>query len=122
MILDPNHYRPRKLSLNDEGNKENKQNQRKSFASKFDAFDPFLKTPLDIRNAAVYIPKDKRDSISGNTNNGETYVKKRNKAYSIHENFNFKNRLSNFNSLPLNKNYELYDKSSKLLFNIFSRV
>jgi len=106
MIINPVHFIPRKISLNEESIFKNDS----KYASKFDAYDPFIN-----QNDNFSYNKSKGQSKKNSIN----YSNKRNKAYSINENYNFNNKFKKLEtSVPLNKNYDLFDeKKSKNILN-----
>lgn len=90
--------------------------------SKFDKYDPFLANNdyNEYLEAGIMVPnvkggfKNKFDSDYSKY--GQNENKKRAKAYSIHENYNYKSKTLE-QSVPLNKDYDLFNQkdSSKTL-------
>jgi hypothetical protein len=116
--LNAKNYKPRKLSANEEKvfsivspiKPDGKTNRRS--ISKFDQYDPFIQ----LKNAAKLAEiksSNLKNKFDANNNLNHNAGKKRNKAYSINENYSYNNNLLNYNSVPLNKDYDVFSKPSK---------
>jgi hypothetical protein len=113
IILDPKHFMPRKISVMDSEIVDTSAGKRKTSISKFDKYDPNLN--FDKRYSGV---KNKFDiQVPQNTNINTNMNMKRNKAYSISENYSMINKFAN---VPLNKDYELRNTDSLKADNVYS--
>lgn len=107
MIMDPNHHKPRKVSLNVNEESTIAVPIKKPFNSKFDKYDPFLAASTNIIKAF----NNQTAELKMGNNKFEGH---RNKSLSIYEgNYALKNNLK---GIPLNKNYDLFNQESKLKF------
>jgi hypothetical protein len=127
MIPDTSFYIPRKLS-NDGPSAKNPITTIET-TIKLDKIEPYI--PIKARESvisAVHVEanrqpgsevKHHKKSFTQNKFDDKGRKNKRNKAYSINENYSYfnKNKKSLYNQVPLNKNYDTFGDQSKIKFN-----